>query len=100
LTLRFLPNPCISLFSIAFSTQLTPSQTIIGNTTTKAVIRSTYFFKLDLTSIIPSSAADVTFVDPIARSFSLYDFYQIGLCSICEGYNGEGMTDCFTPHTP
>ncbi|RDW91430.1 hypothetical protein BP5796_02595 [Coleophoma crateriformis] len=72
--------------------------TIIGNINKKPVIRSTYFFKLDLTNLIPASTpADITFVNSLARSLGLHDFYQVGLWNFCEGYNGEGITKCSTP---
>jgi hypothetical protein len=75
-------------------------QTIIGNINTKAVIRSTYFFKLDLTNIIPASAgSSIQLVNSLARSLGLSDFYQVGLWNFCEGYNDEGITFCSKPKT-
>ncbi len=77
--------------------QLTPEQTIIGNINDKVVIRSTYFYSLDLTNIIPATAGDLVFVNSLARSLGLHDFYQVGLWNFCEGYNNEGITHCSTP---
>jgi len=91
--------------------------TIIGNINNKPVIRDTYFYSLDLTNIIPSSANDIQLVNSLARSLGLtniipssandiqlvnslarslglHDFYQVGLWNFCEGYNDEGITYC------
>lgn len=71
---------------------------MIGNTNKKAVIRSTYFFKINLANIIPASTpSDTIFVNSLARSLGLHDFYQVGLWSFCEGYDNEGITDCSAP---
>lgn len=67
---------------------------LIGNINNKAVIRDTYFYKLDLTNIIPSSAENIILVNSLARSLGLHDFYQVGLWNFCEGYNNEGITYC------
>jgi hypothetical protein len=63
------------------------------------VIRNTYFFTLNLTNIIPSSAGDITLVNSLARSLGLHDFYQVGLWNFCEGYNDEGITYCSPTQT-
>ena len=53
---------------------------------------------MNLANIIPASTpADITFVNSLARSLGLHDFYQIGLWSFCEGYSDEGITDCSKP---
>jgi hypothetical protein len=75
------------------------SQTIIGQINTKPVIRSIYFFKLDLTNIIPATVDNITFVNSLARSLGLHDFYTVGLWGFCEGYNDEGITYCSPPKT-
>ena len=62
-------------------------------------MKSTYFYKLNLTNIIPASFGDITFVNSLARSLGLHDFYQVGLWNFCEGYNDEGITYCSDPHT-
>jgi hypothetical protein len=66
-------------------------QTIIGNLNALPVIRNTYFFKLDLSSVYPQafSSSNLIFVNSIARSLGLHDFYQVGLWSYCEGYSDE-----------
>lgn len=74
--------------------------TIIGNINDKPVIRSTYFYKLNLANIIPSSSPeDLIFTNSLARSLGLHDFYQIGLWNFCEGYDSEGITSCSDPQT-
>ncbi|KAF7932743.1 uncharacterized protein EAE98_004042 [Botrytis deweyae] len=72
--------------------------TIIGNINNRAVIRDTWFFRLDLTNIIPESVGGgITLQNSLARSLGLHDFYQVGLWNFCEGYNDEGITACSTP---
>ncbi|CAG8972438.1 hypothetical protein HYALB_00001127 [Hymenoscyphus albidus] len=72
--------------------------TEIGNLNNRAGLRDTYFFKLNLSNIIPvSTPDDITLVNSLARSLGLHDFYQVGLWNFCEGYNGEGITYC-SPH--
>ncbi|EXJ63611.1 uncharacterized protein A1O5_11372 [Cladophialophora psammophila CBS 110553] len=66
----------------------------IGNINNKAVIRSTYFLKIELANIIPASVPNAVFINSIAQSIGLHDFYQVGLWDFCEGYNGEGITYC------
>lgn len=73
--------------------------TIIGNINKDTVIRETYFFKLDLANIIPANVDNITFVNSLARSLGLHDFYQVGLWNFCEGYNDEGITYCSKPKT-
>jgi hypothetical protein len=82
------------------NTQLTNfPQVEIGNINKKVVIRRTYFFKLNLTNIIPASANDIQLVNSLARSLGLHDFYQVGLWNFCEGYNDEGITNCSPTQT-
>jgi len=64
-------------------------QVVIGNTSNKRVINDMYFFKLDLSKIIPSSVSNANFINSIAESIGLHDFYQVGLWNFCEGYNYE-----------
>ncbi|TVY32545.1 SUR7 family protein [Lachnellula occidentalis] len=74
--------------------------TLIGNVNDKPVIRSTWFFKLNLSNIIPSaSPSDLIFTNSLARSLGLHDFYQVGLWNFCEGYTSDGITSCSHPHT-
>ncbi|KAI1476814.1 hypothetical protein K445DRAFT_316795 [Daldinia sp. EC12] len=72
----------------------------IGNTRNSPVIRDIYFFKLDLTDILPQSApTTLSLQNSIARTLGLHDFYQVGLWDFCEGYNTDGITYCSTPTT-
>lgn len=72
---------------------------VIGNTSDKPVLRQTYFLKIDLSDIIPLSVPNAVFINSIARSIGLHDFYQVGLWNFCEGYNNEGITHCSKPKT-
>lgn len=55
--------------------------------------------KIDLSNIIPLSVPNARFINSIARSIGLHDFYQVGLWNFCEGYNDEGITFCSKPET-
>ncbi|KAH8821177.1 SUR7/PalI family-domain-containing protein [Xylogone sp. PMI_703] len=70
---------------------------MIGNIKDKPVLRQIYLFKLDLANILPAGVSEVQFVNSIARSLGLHDFYQVGLWNFCEGYNDEGITHCSKP---
>src|SRR4051812_24430771 len=70
---------------------------MIGNVNTKAVIRSTWFFELNLTNILPASAENIVLINSLARSLGLHDFYRVGLWNFCEGYNDQGVTHCSKP---
>src|ERR1700710_415283 len=67
---------------------------LIGNIDNNVVIRSTYFLKIELANIIPASVPNAIFINSIAQSIGLHDFYQVGLWNFCEGYNGQGITHC------
>ncbi|KIX95949.1 uncharacterized protein Z520_08204 [Fonsecaea multimorphosa CBS 102226] len=71
----------------------------IGNINNDAVIRSTYFLQIELANIIPASVPNAVFINSIAQSIGLHDFYQVGLWNYCEGYNGEGITYCSPTRT-
>ncbi|KAI1104733.1 SUR7/PalI family-domain-containing protein [Jackrogersella minutella] len=72
----------------------------IGNTKGTRVLGDIYFFKLDLSDILPQAApTSLTLQNSIARTLGLHDFYQVGLWNFCEGYNTDGITDCSTPTT-
>ncbi|KAJ6150889.1 hypothetical protein N7470_007483 [Penicillium chermesinum] len=70
---------------------------VIGNVSNKPVLRDTYFLYLDLSNIIPLSVPNAQFINSIAQSIGLHDFYQVGLWNFCEGYNGQGITHCSPP---
>lgn len=67
---------------------------VIGNLSTKPVLRNTYFLYLDLSNIIPLSVPNAVLINSIARSIGLHDFYTVGLWNFCEGYKNEGFTGC------
>ncbi|KAL9620302.1 MAG: hypothetical protein Q9160_005201 [Pyrenula sp. 1 TL-2023] len=71
----------------------------IGNINSKPGIRSTYFFRIDLSNIVPQSIPNAVLVNSVARSIGLHDFYQVGLWGFCEGYNDQGITSCSKPKT-
>ena len=62
-------------------------QVVIGNTSNKAVLNDIYFFRLDLSDIIPLSVPNAVLINSIAQTLGLHDFYQVGLWNFCEGYN-------------
>ncbi|KAF3018140.1 hypothetical protein G7054_g8722 [Neopestalotiopsis clavispora] len=72
----------------------------IGSTKGSKVLGDIFFFKLDLSDILASSASGLsglTLTNSIARTLGLHDFYQVGLWNFCEGYEDEGITSCSTP---
>jgi hypothetical protein len=71
----------------------------VGNTSTSKVRSSIYFLRLDLSNIVPASVPDAEFTNSFAQTVGLHDFYTVGLWNFCEGYNGEGVTDCSKPKT-
>lgn len=66
----------------------------IGNINNDVVIKDTYFLKIGLANVIPQSVPNAVFINSIAQSIGLHDFYQVGLWGFCEGYNGRGITYC------
>lgn len=70
---------------------------MIGNISNKPVLRETYFLKLDTTNVVPQSIPNAVFINSIARSIGLHDFYQVGLWNYCEGYDDSGITSCSHP---
>ncbi|SLM40952.1 Actin cortical patch SUR7/pH-response regulator PalI [Lasallia pustulata] len=72
----------------------------VGNThPSHPVLGSIYFLKLDLSHITPVSVPNAVLINSIARTLGLHDFYQVGLWNFCEGYYGQGITDCSKPRT-
>ncbi|KAK3360178.1 SUR7/PalI family-domain-containing protein [Lasiosphaeria hispida] len=70
---------------------------LIGNTSNKSVLNDIYFYKLDLSDIIPQSVPNASLINSIAQSIGLHDFYQVGLWNFCEGYQNVGITFCSKP---
>ncbi|KAK5138312.1 hypothetical protein LTR08_003373 [Meristemomyces frigidus] len=71
----------------------------IGSTGAKPVLKDIYFLKLDLTNIIPLTVPDAVLINSIAQSLGLHDYYSVGLWGYCEGYVGQGITQCSKPKT-
>ena len=61
----------------------------IGNTRINSTLNDIYFFKLDVSQIIPVSVANSQLLNSVARSLGLHDFYQVGMWNFCEGYIDE-----------
>lgn len=72
---------------------------LIGNIYNRPGLRDIYFYKLDLSHIIPLSVPNASLINSIAQTIGLHDFYQVGLWNMCEGYNNQGITNCLKPRT-
>lgn len=70
---------------------------LIGNTHINGVLNDFYFFKLDVSHIIPIAVANSRLLNSVARSLGLHDFYSDGLWNFCEGYNDEYVSP---PNSP
>jgi hypothetical protein len=70
---------------------------LIGNVHDRAVLRDVYFYKLDLSNIIPASVPNSQLINSVTQTLGLHDFYQVGLWNYCEGYNDQGITYCSKP---
>lgn len=62
---------------------------LIGNTHINGVLNDIYFFKLDVSHIIPIAVDNSQLLNSVARSLGLHDFYSVGLWNFCEGYVDE-----------
>lgn len=62
---------------------------IIGNTYKNDILDDIFFFKLDVSQVIPISVENSNLLNSVARSLGLHDFYQVGIWNFCEGYNDE-----------
>ncbi|KAK6005588.1 hypothetical protein QM012_007230 [Aureobasidium pullulans] len=71
----------------------------VGCTGTGSVRTSIYFININLTNIFPASVPNAAIINSIAQTIGLHDFYRVGLWGFCEGYNGQGITDCSSPQT-
>lgn len=71
----------------------------VGNTHIDSILNDIYFFKLDVSQIIPITVDNSHLLNSVARSLGLHDFYQVGLWNFCEGYLSEGVTYCSEPRT-
>ncbi|KAH8170638.1 SUR7/PalI family protein [Sarocladium implicatum] len=70
---------------------------LIGNTHINSTLNKLWFFKLDVSHIIPISVENSQLLNSVARSLGLHDFYSVGIWNYCEGYNDEGVTHCSAP---
>ena len=70
---------------------------LIGNINGRAVIRDTYFLKINLANVIPETVPNAVLINSIAQSIGLHDFYQVGLWNYCAGNVNTGITNC-SPH--
>ena len=71
----------------------------IGSVRLDPRLNNIYFIKLNLSDIIPFSVPNSVLINSIAQSLGLHDFYTVGLWNFCEGYNGQGYTQCSSPRT-
>jgi len=71
----------------------------VGNTQVGNIVNKIYFLKIDVSDIIPVSVPDATLINSIAQTLGLHDFYTVGLWGFCQGYNGQGVTECSKPET-
>lgn len=71
----------------------------VGNTQVGNIVNKIYFLKIDVSDIIPVSVPDATLINSIAQTLGLHDFYTVGLWGFCQGYNGQGVTECSDPET-
>lgn len=62
---------------------------LIGNTSIRPVLTDIYFFRLDVSEVIPVSVPNAVLLNSVARSLGLHDFYQVGLWNFCQGYSDE-----------
>lgn len=68
---------------------------LLGNTHINGVLNDIFFFKLDVSHIIPISVENSSLLNSVARSLGLHDFYQVGLWNFCEGYLDEFVSPIF-----
>lgn len=71
----------------------------VGCTSSSSIRSGIYFIDINLSDIIPVSVPNSVLINSIAQSLGLHDFYRVGLWGYCEGYNGQGVTDCSAPQT-
>lgn len=71
----------------------------VGNTQVGNIVNDIYFLKIDVSDIIPVSVPDAVLINSIAQTLGLHDFYTVGLWGFCQGYNGQGVTECSDPQT-
>jgi hypothetical protein len=60
-------------------------------------LNNLYFIFIDVSEIVPVSVPDASLINSIAQTLGLHDFYSVGLWGFCEGYFGQGVTECSPP---
>lgn len=73
---------------------------LTGNIRINDVLNDFYFFKLDVSHIIPVAVTNSHLLNSVARSLGLHDFYTVGLWSFCEGYLDEYVPPATTTPIP
>lgn len=53
--------------------------------------------KLNLQNVIPESVPNGSLLNTIAQTLGLHDFYTVGLWGYCQGFVGQGITNCYGP---
>ena len=71
----------------------------IGGTHVNPTLNKIFFIRLDLSNIIPVSVPNAVLINSIAQTLGLHDFYTVALWGFCQGYNGQGVTECSEPET-
>ena len=67
----------------------------LGGTNSKSsILNKIYFISIDLADVIPTSVPNASIINSIAQTLGLHDFYNVSLWGYCEGYFGQGVTDC------
>ena len=69
----------------------------IGQVRNANVLNQWYFFRFNVTDIVPSSVEGSAALNTLAASVGLHDFYDVGMWNYCEGYNDQGVTNCSSP---
>ena len=69
----------------------------IGNVSGMAGINNLWFFKIDVSKVIPVKGGGGSGNTDMARKLGLRDYYQVGMWNFCEGYNDQGITSCSKP---
>jgi hypothetical protein len=69
----------------------------IGQVRNQSPLNTWYFFRFDVSNIIPESTENAAVFNSFAKSVGLHDFYDVAMWGFCEGYYNEGVTDCSKP---
>jgi SUR7/PalI family len=69
----------------------------IGQVSNRNILNQWYFFRFDVSNVVPQSVPNAALVNSIATTIGLHDYYDVGMWNFCEGYYSEGVTDCSKP---